>query len=220
MRIVLIEDHPIMRNAVRALLTMDCPEADIVGEADEAREGVRLIEERKPDVVLLDMVLPGATGLSVLHEVRKQKGLRVIVFSALREWQFVTDAMSAGADGYVVKTQAVDDLVNAIRRVCKGERVVPRGFEDVLPWQSQDQGLASLSCREREVFDMILEGHTNESISAHLFISTKTVETHRLRINRKLNVHSAGQLFRYAAMHGVLSVSAQGSTHPRNLVRG
>ena len=188
-----------------------CPGAQVVGEADTAREAAILIEAQEADVVLLDIVLPGSNGLSALREIhRVRPSCRVLVLTALKEPEFATDALAAGADGYAIKTQSMEELVFAICQVAAGNRYVAPSVETAILERGeagrQPRALATLSTREREIFDLVVSGYTNERMSRELFISIKTVETHRSRINRKLGVHSTAQLVRYAVLQRMVAV--------------
>jgi two-component system response regulator NreC len=207
----LVDDHPLLREAVREILVSRCPDAQVVGEADTAREAAMLVEAQEPDVVVLDIVLPRSNGLSALREIRRVRpACRVLVLTALKEPEFATDALAAGADGYAIKTQGIEELVFAISHVAAGNRYVAPSVEAAMHERGeagrQPQALATLSAREREIFDLVVKGYTNERMSEELFISVKTVETHRSRINRKLGVHSTAQLVRYAVMQQMVAV--------------
>jgi DNA-binding NarL/FixJ family response regulator len=209
--LVLVDDHAMFREALTAMLSRD-PSVRIVGEAGNAREAVAVVQERHPDVVLLDVVLNGTNGIAVARQLRRLPVKpRILMLTAIAEPALVFDALDAGATGYLLKVQGFDDLVLAIQRTARGQRylapAVARALDSTIA-ASPDAGvglLRSLSTREREVFDLTIAGHKNAQMSRELFISIKTIETHRSRINRKLGVHSTTELVRFAAVHGLLS---------------
>jgi DNA-binding NarL/FixJ family response regulator len=212
MRILLIEDHAIFREALRELLHAKDPTFEVVAEAATAHDACQAAEQHHPDVTIMDLVLRGASGISATRELcRRQKGSRVLILTAIAEPSFVVEAFAAGARGYALKEQGSDDIVTAVRAVARGERYLPPQFDPALiddtrkTKESPDGLMGQLSAREREIFDLIVAGHRNQKIATELFISVKTVETHRARINRKLGVHSSVELIRFAALHGRLS---------------
>jgi two-component system response regulator NreC len=207
LQIVLVDDHAILRHAIRGVLAGKYPDAHIAGEAATAREAVAIVEASSPDVVLMDIMLAGSSGIAATREIRRVRpASRVLVYTAMAEPGFAIDALSAGAAGYVLKTQSIDELLGALTDVVQGKRYVAPSIEQALAERgpagaSWPGALPTLSAREREIFDLVVAGYTNRRLSAELFISVKTVETHRSRINRKLGVHSTAQLVRYAALH-------------------
>jgi DNA-binding NarL/FixJ family response regulator len=208
----LIDDHTVFREALAALLTQRDPSLEIVGERSTARDGIRAVSELRPDLVLMDIMLGGTSGIAAVRELRRLEiPCRILILTAIVEPGFVVDALSAGADGYALKEQPVDDVLGAIQRVSRGTGyVAPRmerslGTQRGLPTPGLQGIVASLSVREREVFELVVAGYTNQRISTELFISVKTVETHRTRINKKLRVHSTVELLRLAALHGLVS---------------
>jgi DNA-binding NarL/FixJ family response regulator len=211
-RILLVDDHTVFREALGALLVQRDPSLEIVGERATARDGIRAVSELNPDLVLMDIMLGGTSGIAAVRELRRlELQCRILVLTAIVEPGFVVDALSAGADGYALKEQPIDDVLLAIQRVSRGVGYVAPRMERTL---SAGRGLpapglqgivASLSIREREVFELVVAGYTNQRISSELFISVKTVETHRTRINKKLRVHSTVELLRLAALHGLVS---------------
>lgn len=209
MRVMLVEDHAVFRTALRELLSARDPAFEVVAEAATAQDAWRHADTHRPDITIMDLVLRGESGVSATRELcRRQRGARVLVLSAIDNPSFVREAFDAGARGYALKEQTVDEIVTAVRVVAGGMRYLPPRFDPELIGDgkgAQPDGLfGQLSAREREIFDLVVAGHGNQRIAAELFISVKTVETHRARINRKLNVHSGVELVRFAAMHGRL----------------
>jgi len=206
--LAIVDDHPIVRAGLRAAFA---PQEDLqlVGEAGDAREAYALVESLKPEVLLLDVGLPGADGLTAAREiVRRWPAVRLLMISTRVEEHMVAEAFNAGAAGYVGKEQPVDDIVQAVRSVGHGSRYFPPRISAEAVASRQRLGgegpLGMLSAREREVFDLLVRGHTNEQIAHQPSISRRTVETHRSRILKKLHVHSAVELIRLAARHKLL----------------
>jgi two-component system response regulator NreC len=210
----LVDDHHIFRAGLRAILA-DLPEVDIVGEACDAREAYLLVDSTKPDLVVLDLVLPDGDGIAATREIRRRApAARVLVLTMQTSELAVTRALAAGASGFVLKTDEPAEIYRAVRTVLAGRRHVSAAFGDRAadliartPQAGSDtrDPLGSLSRREREVCDLVLRGLSNQSVAEALCISVKTVETHRARINQKLGVHSTGQLMRLAALQGLIS---------------
>jgi two-component system response regulator NreC len=213
LRILLVDDHTVFREALGTLLVQRDPSLEIVGERSSARDGIRAVSELSPDLVLMDIMLGGTSGIAAVREVRRlELQCRILILTAIVEPGFVVDAMSAGADGYALKEQSIEDVLVAIHRVARGMGYVAPRMESTLGSAGHGvpspgfQGIVgSLSIREREVFELVVAGYTNQRISTELFISVKTVETHRTRINKKLRVHSTVELLRLAALHGLVS---------------
>jgi two-component system response regulator NreC len=213
LRILLVDDHSVFREALGTLLVQRDPSLEIVGERGTARDGIRAVAELRPDLVLMDIMLGGTSGIAAVRELRRLEAeCRILVLTAIVEPGFVVDALSAGADGYALKEQTIEDVLFAIHRVARGVGYVAPRMEQTLggsglgvPAPGLQGIVASLSVREREVFELVVAGYTNQRISIELFISVKTVETHRTRINKKLRVHSTVELLRLAALHGLVS---------------
>jgi two-component system response regulator NreC len=195
---------------LRELFATRDPSLEVVAEVGTAQDAWRAAEEQHPDVTIMDLFLRGESGISATRELcRRQRGARVLILTAVDNPSFVREAFAAGARGYALKEQTADEIVAAIRVVAGGLRYLPPRFDPELlgnPRQAaQADGLfGQLSAREREIFDLVVAGHGNQRIASELFISIKTVETHRARINRKLGVHSGVELVRFAALHGRL----------------
>jgi DNA-binding NarL/FixJ family response regulator len=157
----------------------------------------------------MDVLLPGPSGIVATREIRRvQPTCRVLMYTALTEPVYAIEALAAGAAGYVLKNQGLDVLATAIDEVANGKRYLSPTIAEALgsaaPHGREAGGLGSLSTREKEVFDLVLGGHTNRGIAGLLFISERTVETHRSRINRKLGVHSTAELIRFAAQYKMI----------------
>jgi DNA-binding NarL/FixJ family response regulator len=210
-RILLVDDHPIVREAIRHLLPLLSSRIAIVGEASSAREAVAFLDSCQPDVVVLDFLLPGSGGTSAIRDLLRAKvSCQILIYSAVAEPSFAAEALSAGARGYACKRDPLEELSAAIELVGQGKPYLSPSIKlalGVAGVLTPHMAVASLSPREREIFDLVVECYTNDRIATALFISVKTVETHRTRINKKLGIHSTGELLRFAALHGLVRTS-------------
>jgi len=209
--VALVDDHLVFREAFRALL-LATAEFSVVAEAAEGREVCALYEASKPDVVVMDVTLPGTDGLSATRElIASYPTARIMILSAHAVHDYVTRAFTAGAAGYALKSQPAAAVVGGLKAVARGDRYLAPELPPSLLSSSRSRRkgapgqLDGLSNREREIFDLVVRGYSNASISEELSISVKTVETHRANINRKLAVHSSTQLLRFAALRGLVS---------------
>jgi len=212
MRLVLVEDHHVVRVALATLLAQD-EEFNVVGEACDARTAYDVVDKLNPDVVLVDVHLPGSNGIAVTRElVRRDKKRKVLLLTMRVDERFAAQGLAAGARGYAAKEDSPDELRRALRQVVAGEpylspRLSPQAVR--LFWAkkgaSEANPLGDLSPCELEVFDMLVHGYDNAAVAAHMCISAKTVDTHRTKIMRKLDVHSLAELIRFATRHGVAS---------------
>ena len=207
-RILVVDDHAVVRSGLKLLLAAEA-DLEVVGEAGTAREAVFEVRAQRPDVVLLDVVMPGESGIEavpkLLHESPETK---VLVLSMQDDPNYVREAFSAGASGYVLKEAADAEVVDAIRQVAGGGRYVhPVLGARMVAADAEAKAAAAadpLSDREREVLKLLALGHTNQEIAKLLFISVRTAETHRAHIMRKLGLETRAALVRYAIEHGLL----------------
>ena len=205
LRLAIVDDHDLFRDSLTLLLTSRG--FDMVAQASDARTIFPLVERERPDLVLMDVALPGMDGITATHELRTRHAApRVLMLSMYDAPSLVAAALQAGADGYALKARPVDELISGIRRVAGGERWIAPGLSPQA--DATDGPLASLSARERDVFRLLIGGLTMRDIAKQLCISPKTVDTHRQRIFKKLDVHSAVQLLRFAAAHDLLLVKS------------
>jgi two-component system, NarL family, response regulator NreC len=207
-RVLVVDDHAVVRTGLRRVLDA---EADIetVGEAPNAERAVFEALETKPDVVLMDVVMPGKTGIEGMPALLQAlPDVRVLMLSMQDDPQYVREAFEAGASGYVLKEAADTDVVDAVRAVAAGERYVhPALGARLIAAESEERKRAEsdpLSEREREVLRLLALGHTNQEIAALLYISVRTAETHRAHIMQKLGLSSRAELVRYALDHGLV----------------
>ncbi|HYG36522.1 MAG TPA: response regulator transcription factor [Clostridia bacterium] len=212
-RILLVDDHVMVRQGLRALLMQEgC--FQVVGETASGLEVARLVESLHPDVVVLDLMLPGLNGLEIIRKIRvEQPGIRVVVLSMYSNAAYVAAALRHGAKGYVCKDCGATDLITAIREAVAGRNYLGRSLNRQLIAQymeeTNDSGMdlyCKLTAREREVLSFAAHGLTNVEIGARLHISPRTVEIHRSHLMRKLGLQNQSELLRYAVERGILLV--------------
>ena len=212
LRLLLADDHTVVRQGLRKVLE-DRPEWEVVAEAGDGREAVRLTETHKPDVAIVDVAMPLLNGIETTRQIsRKSPSTRVLVLSMHADEAYVTQILQAGATGYLLKDSADVDLIQAVAAVAKGTsffspaiaRVMLDDYVQKLAEKGVTDRYESLSEREREIFQLIAEGKANKEIAALLSISPSTVETHRARIMEKLDLHSAAEIVLYAVRRGVI----------------
>lgn len=211
-RILLVDDHAMFRAGIRALLEAEgCGE--VVGEASTGEEGVEQALALKPDVIVMDLSMPGSNGLEATRRIQAL-GLeaRVLVLTVHAEEEYLVPVVEAGASGYLTKTSADRDLVEAIRVVARGEVYLPPRATRLLlqkytssESESGGSGLRDLSSREQEVLALTAEGYSSREIGEKLFISPKTVDTYRARIMAKLGLNHRSELVRFALRVGLLT---------------
>jgi DNA-binding NarL/FixJ family response regulator len=196
-RVLIADDHGVVRGGLRVLLDRQ-PDVEVVAEAADGLEAVAAAVEHRPDVAVLDVTMPGMTGLEATRELaRRAPEVRVLVLSMHDDEHLVAEALQAGARGYVVKHQAGTELVDAVRAVARGEVRSP-AFDD-------HGAVQPLSPREREVVVLIADGHRNRDIADLLGMAEKTVESHRGNILRKLGMRDRVELVRYAIRRGLIA---------------
>ena len=205
-RIILADDHLIVRQGLRLVLEKE--QIDVLGEASDGLEAIRLIQELLPEIAVLDLDMPGLDGLAVLREAaRLSPQTRAIILTRHMEEPYAVEALRIGARGYVLKTQASTDLVAAIRHVHRGEVYLsPKISKAVVrSYLNNADGLnEQLSVRERQVLQLVGEGHSTKKIASLLGISAKTADTHRTKLMEKLDIHQTAGLVRYAIRNGLL----------------
>ena len=208
-RVLIVDDHAVVRSGIRSLLAAE-PDFDVVGEASNAREAIFEARALKPDVILLDVVMPGESGIEVLPKLKKEApDAKVLVLSMQDDPRYVREAFAQGANGYVLKEAADSEVVGAVREIAAGgDYVHPALGARMVAAEAQARAAAAadpLSEREREVLRLLALGHTNQEIATMLFISVRTAETHRAHIMRKLGLSTRAELVRHAIAHGLLS---------------
>ncbi len=208
--IFLADDHTMVREGLAALVAKD-PCIRVVGQCGDGLKVVEMVEEARPDVVVLDITMPGLNGLDICRDlVRKNKGIHVLILTMHDDEQFITSALEQGASGYLLKEAAGDQLSEALRRVARGEVYlgpkVPRTVLQRLGRQ-QAEPYSRLTGRERQVLHLIVEGKTNRDIAAQLGLAVKTIDTHRTRLMRKLNIHDQTSLVKFALRKGIVPLN-------------
>ena len=207
LRVLVVDDHALVRSGVRSELTAHAPDLDIIAEADDVEGAIAAVHALRPDVVLLDVHLPGGGGAEVVKQVhRNAPEITFLALSVSDAAEDVIGVIRAGARGYVTKSISTDDLVDAISRVATGDAVFsPRlagfvldAFSGSISVASVDEDLDRLSQREREVMKLIARGYTYKEVAKELFISIKTVETHVSSVLRKLQLSNRHELTKWA----------------------
>ncbi|MEJ2208863.1 MAG: response regulator transcription factor [Anaerolineae bacterium] len=210
-RVLLADDHMLVRAGFRALIET-LPGIEVVAEANNGREALELIARHQPHVVLMDIAMPGLNGLEAVGRVSEEyPHVRAIILSMHANDEYVLRALRAGAAGYLLKDALPDELEMAIRAVAAGESYLsPVVSKHVAEYvrrtaKGESHALDRLTPRQREVLQLIAEGHTTQSIAHLLNLSTKTIETHRMNLMRTLDIHDIAGLVRYAIQQGVIS---------------
>ncbi len=206
-RVLLADDHTIVRQGLKLILSGN-PDLQVVGEAANGVEAVALAQKLKPDIVLLDVAMPELNGIEATRKmVADNPRARVLVLSMHKEAVYVREILRAGARGYILKDAVDTELVNAVRSVARGDGYISPAVSGALLKdyrQNVTDPLDLLSKREREVLQLIAEGRTNKEIATQLNLSVYTVDSHRGKVMEKLNLHSTGELVRFAMKHGLV----------------
>ncbi|MBL1212686.1 MAG: response regulator transcription factor [Ignavibacteriae bacterium] len=212
-KVILADDHKILRAGLKNLLSSE-PDIEVVAEADNGRDALKLVEKEEPDIIIMDIGMPKLNGIETTKRIcESQCKTKVIALSMHSDKQFITGMLAAGATGYLLKDCAVDELVIAINTVMDNKvylsseisGIVVNEFMNTIA-ESEKQKNTQLTGREREVLQSIAEGKTTRAIAEALFISTKTVEAHRKNIMKKLNLFTIPDLTKYAVRAGITSL--------------
>jgi two-component system, NarL family, response regulator NreC len=208
-RVVLVDDHAVVRSGLRLLLEGQ-KDIEVIGEGGNGKDAIFRARALKPDVLLLDVVMPGESGIDVLPKVLKESPeTRVLILSMQDDPSYVREAFAAGASGYVLKEAVDEEVVSAIREIAAGGSYVhPALGAKMVAADAAERAAAAadpLSDREREVLRMLALGHTNQEIAEQLYISVRTAESHRAHIMQKLRLSTRAELVRYALTHGLLA---------------
>ena len=212
-KVLVADDHTILRQGIKALLDNQAG-IEVIGEAKDGREALALVERLLPDVILMDIGMPGLNGLEATRRIKKKfPGIKVLVLTMYTNEEYVFQILNAGANGYLVKETAFQDLISAIKAVYRDEafmspsiskKVINRYTQGVR--KANDTTCDILTTREREILQLIAEGSSSKKIAEALFISPKTVETHRTHIMDKLNIHNRTDLVKYAIRTGIVDI--------------
>jgi DNA-binding NarL/FixJ family response regulator len=213
-RVVIADDHHLVRQGIRALLEK-AGDIEVVGEAADGPEALALVERLLPDVLVIDIAMPHLNGLDAVGRLRSlEVKTRALILSMYADETLVRQALRNGAKGYLLKRAVTEELLLAVRAVSRGDTFlspevagpVLNGLVDA-PLRIRDLGpLDPLTSREREVLQLVAEGHTNRAIATHLHLSEKTVEKHRGHLMAKLSVHDTAALVRFAIKHGLIAL--------------
>ena len=207
-RVLIVDDHPVVRSGLKSLLDAE-DDIDVVGEAANMQDAIFRTRSLKPDVILMDVVMPGASGIEATPAVLKEAPeAKVLVLSMQDDPSYVHEAFGAGASGYLLKEAADEEVVSAVREVAAGGRYVhPALGAKLVAADAEERARAEadpLTEREREVLRLLALGHTNQEIAKTLFLSVRTVETHRAHIMQKLRLSTRAELVRHAMEQGLL----------------
>lgn len=211
-RLLLVDDHAVVREGLRAILALEA-DLEVVGEAREGRDAVDLARHTKPDVVIMDIAMGSLNGIDATRQVvRDIPTAKVVVLSMHADESFVLAALEAGAAAYVVKAARSEELIQAVRAVASNRRYLCSDVTGVVmnlcvsgAAAPAETTFAQLTDREREVLQLVAEGHTSIAIAAKLHVSDKTVETHRHNLMHKLGLHTIADLTKCAIRHGLTS---------------
>ncbi|UCH59422.1 MAG: response regulator transcription factor [Anaerolineales bacterium] len=212
-RILLADDHTIVREGIRSLLE-DEEDMSVVGEAEDGHTAIRITHQLKPDVILMDIAMPLLNGLEATRRIKEDyPEAKVLILTMHENEEYIRQVLASGAMGYILKDAAARDLLGAIRTVHKGEMILSPAvtrlvIEDYLRWGDlqPEKNSTILSPREREVLQLIAEGYTNKQIAEILTISIKTVQTHRMNLMKKLDLHDRGELIKYAIQKKIIEI--------------
>jgi len=213
-RVLLVEDHTIVRKGLRALLE---GQSDIlvVGEAEDGRQALEQVQQILPDVVLMDIGMPGLNGLEATRQIKHQfPKTKVVVLTMHTNAEYIFNVLQAGASGYLIKQAATEEVISAIRAVYHGESflspsISTKVIEEYLRRAGKTElvdPFERLTSREREVLQLIAEGRSTQEIAALLYVSGKTVETHRARLMEKLGIYTIAELTQYAIRKGIIKL--------------
>ena len=212
-KVLLVDDHAIIREGLRSLLEKQ-PEMEVIADTDDGRKAVELVRELLPDIVIMDISMPGLNGIEATRQITAEfPDVKVIALSIHSKRRFVADMLSAGATGYILKECLFDELVQAIKAVAAGGRYLSPRITDVVVSDyvkrlsaTTESPFEALKTREREVLQLVAEGKSTKQIALELHVSTKTIEANRRQIMEKLNIHSVAELTKYAVREGLTTL--------------
>ena len=212
-RVMLVDDHAIMRDGIRALLSLN-EDIEIVGEASEGKEAIEKAQSLLPDIIIMDIAMPGIDGLEATRRIKKTNpNMKILILSQYNSKEYVITAIKAGASGYIPKRALGSELISAVRGLFRGESflhpsVATSLIEDYRQQAKDEDPYETLTPREREILKLLAEGKSSREIADSLFISQKTVLGHRTKVMEKLDLHNRADLFKYAARKGLVSLES------------
>ena len=212
-RIVIADDHQIVRQGLQSLIENE-NDLEVVGVADNGRRALQMARRLKPDVVIMDIAMPELNGIDAARQiVNEVPGVKIIALSMHSDRHFVEEMLRAGVMGYLLKESAFEELIKAVRVVCAGKKYLSPDVTEIVlrdflapPGGKGAETERGLTLREREVLQLIAEGRATKEMAERLYISVKTIETHRRNIMDKLNLHTVAELTKYAVRHGITSI--------------
>jgi two-component system response regulator NreC len=211
-RILLVDDHTLFRHGIRTLLNGE-PDLEVVGEASDAGEGVKLAAQLRPDIVLMDIGMTGLSSFEATRQIRKHREeTRVVFLSMYDDEDYLAESVEIGASGYILKESPAEQLINAIREVNRGgnylsPRLLTRLVDDFRTQgrsPTRQTRFGTLTKREREITKLLAEGKSVKEVAANFDLSVKTVEAHKFNLMRKLNIHNKAQLVQYAIQKKII----------------
>jgi DNA-binding NarL/FixJ family response regulator len=213
-KVLIVDDHTLVRDGIRALLAL-VADTKVVGEASNGKEAVEKVKKLAPDVVLMDLAMPIMSGLEATRRIRKRfPGTKVLALTQYEDREYIVPTIEAGARGFVSKTAAFAELASAIQAVYHGgsflspmaAAAVVEECQQKVAVEGEKDSYQTLTDREREMLKLVVEGYTAKEIANMLFISLRTVETHKTNLMRKLDIHNKADLIRFAIRKGVITV--------------
>lgn len=214
-RVVIVEDHTLLRQGLKALISSD-NEVEVVGEADNGLDAIKLASSEWPCLMMMDLSLPGINGIEAIREIKKSHPtIKILVLTVHMAEEYVSEALKAGADGYVLKHATQEELMFAIKSVLSGKSYlspdivaqVVSGYLDNNANVGTDHAWDSVTLREREILKLVAEGRPNKFMASYFSLSLKTIEKHRSNLMKKLDLHNVASLTAYAIEKGVISGS-------------
>lgn len=216
MKLMIVDDHPLFREGLKTIISRE-KNYTVIAEAGNGKEGIALGKEHKPDIMLVDVSMPGKNGIQMIRELRDAlPGTRFIIISMHSEPDYIVEAFRAGATGYMIKESAASSLIKGLDTVAKGEMFLDISLSQEVVFKllqnkdAQNGGeqdpYTSLTAREQEILRMLAEGITTKEVAKKLYISPKTVENHRTNLMKKLGLKNSVELIRYAARLGLIDL--------------